>query len=93
MAKDYYNIDEAALILDVERTTIYARMRMLGIKGVKFPGNRRTYLTREQFVQIKTLYTEPWKVEEREKGDEKGRRARLYKKGSREVKESNPVGA
>lgn len=60
--KEYLTIEETATELDIDRSTVYAKMKTLGIEGEKFPGNRKKYIAAKDVERLRTLLTEPWKL-------------------------------
>lgn len=65
MNKEYYTIDEVTKLLERNRVTIYSRMNMLGLKGHKFQGDRKTYLSAQEVEQVRTVFDNPWKAPEK----------------------------
>jgi hypothetical protein len=44
-------------------------MKLVGIKGHKFKGDRKTYLSIEEVEQLKTVFEKPWTAGEKEAKD------------------------
>ena len=59
-AKEYLTIEEAAEYLSFNRTTLYKYMKELGIKGVKFKLDRRTYLSQAEVKRLQEVKEKPW---------------------------------
>lgn len=75
--KDYYTIEEAARELAWDRSTVYARMKRLGMTRTKFAGDRRVFLTRYDLEQLMTYKYEPWKVAKKESAPDEQQHAAL----------------
>lgn len=68
--KEYYTLDETAQILDRNRATVYNRMKIIGMKGHKFKGDRKTYLSPQEVEKLKNVFEKPWLAGEREEARE-----------------------
>lgn len=64
MEKEYYTLEEVAKLLQRNRATVYNRMNLIGIKGHKFKGDRRTYLSAEEVERLRTVFEKPWTAPE-----------------------------
>lgn len=62
--KEYYTLDEAAKLLKRNRATIYNRMNHIGMKGHKFRGDRKTYLSADEVERLRTIFEKPWTAPE-----------------------------
>ena len=58
--KEYLTIEEAGRELGWDRSTVYVKMKLLGIQRTKFHGNRRAYLSRNDVDRLKALKETPW---------------------------------
>lgn len=58
--KEYYTIEEVAKALGKNRATVYNRMNLINLKGHKFKGDRKTYLSHEEMEMIKSVFEKPW---------------------------------
>ena len=67
--KEYYTLEETAEMLGRNRATVYNRMKIIGIKGHKFKGDRKTYLSPEEVNRLKTVFEKPWTAGEKETKD------------------------
>jgi hypothetical protein len=68
--KEYYTLEEVAEMIGRNRATVYNRMKLIGMKGHKFYGDRRTYLTAEEAERLKTVFEKPWMAPEKIEDDE-----------------------
>ncbi len=66
MEEQYYTVDETAKLLKRNRATVYNRMQIIGIRGHKFQGDRKTYLSQEEVNRLKTVFEKPWTAPEKE---------------------------
>ncbi len=64
--KKYYTLEEAAEYIGKKRATVYNRMTLIGMKGHKFIGDRKTYLSAEEVERLKNVFTNPWEAGEKE---------------------------
>ncbi len=67
MEKEYYTIDEVTKLLGKNRVTVYSRMRFIGLKGHKFQGDRKTYLSAKEVEQVRNVFEKPWMAPEKDK--------------------------
>jgi hypothetical protein len=58
--KEYYTLEEAAQLLGRNRATVYNRMGLIKMKGHKFKGDRKTYLSAAEVDQLKNVFEKPW---------------------------------
>lgn len=65
MDKEYYTIDEVTKLLGRNRVTIYSRMNIIGVKGHKFQGDRKTYLSAQEVEQVRRVFEKPWTAPEK----------------------------
>lgn len=66
MEKEYYTIDEVTKLLGKNRVTVYSRMRFIGLKGHKFQGDRKTYLSAQEVENVRDVFNRPWIAPEKE---------------------------
>jgi hypothetical protein len=66
MEKEYYTINEVTKMLGRNRVTVYSRMSIIGIKGHKFQGDRKTYLSADEVERVKNVFDKPWMAPEKE---------------------------
>lgn len=59
-SKEYYTLEEASVILQRNRATVYNRMNLIGMKGHKFRGDRKTYLSADEVERLKNIFEKPW---------------------------------
>lgn len=64
--KEYYTLEEIAILLDRKRATIYNRMSLIGMKGHKFKGDRKTYLSYAETMHLKMVFEKPWTAPEKD---------------------------
>lgn len=64
--KEYYTLEEAAQILDRKRATVYNRMNLIEMKGHKFKGDRKTYLSAQEVETLRNVFEKPWTAGEKE---------------------------
>ncbi len=64
MEKEYFTLLEVAALLKRNRATVYNRMEMIGIRGHKFRGDRKTYLTKEEVTKVRDVFEKPWTAPE-----------------------------
>ena len=64
--KEYYTLNEVATMIGKNRATIYNRMKIIKMKGHKFKGDSKTYLSAEEVEQIKTVFEKPWTAPEKD---------------------------
>lgn len=64
--KEYYTLDETAEYFGKTRATVYNKMRLIGMKGHKFKGDRKTYLSQEEVKKLRNVFEKPWTVNEKE---------------------------
>lgn len=62
--KKYYTIEEVEKILGKSRATIYNRMKLIKVETHKFPYDRKTYIAAADIERIRTVFEQPWIVEE-----------------------------
>lgn len=60
MDKEYYTLEEAAQLLERNRATVYNRMNLIGMRGHKFKGDRKTYLSAAEVEQLRNVFEKPW---------------------------------
>lgn len=65
MEKEYYTLEETATLLERNRATVYNRMKVIGMRGHKFQGDRKTYLTSEEVERLNTVFEKPWTAPEK----------------------------
>jgi hypothetical protein len=68
--KAYYTLEETARLLGKNRATIYNRMNMIQMKGHKFKGDRRTYLSAAEVEKLRRVLEQPWLAGEKEEPGE-----------------------
>lgn len=64
--KEYYTLEETAKMIGKNRATVYNRMKIIGMKGHKFIGDRKTYLSKEEVERVRTAFERPWIIGEKE---------------------------
>ena len=64
--KEYYTLQEASNIIGKNRATIYAKMNLIKMKGHKFIGDRKTYLSQAEVERLKTVFEKPWTAGEKD---------------------------
>lgn len=64
--KEYYTLEEASGIIGKNRATIYARMNLMKMKGHKFIGDRKTYLSQAEVKRLKDAFEKPWTAGEKD---------------------------
>jgi hypothetical protein len=62
--KDFYSIEEVGIMSHRNRGTVYNRIKLLNIKTRKFPMDRKTYVSAEDALKIKTVIEKPWMANE-----------------------------
>lgn len=63
--KEFYSLEEVAKSLDRKRATVYSRMKLIGMRGHKFKGDRKTYLSHEELERLKNAFEKPWTAGEK----------------------------
>lgn len=58
--KEYYTLEEVATLLKRNRATVYNRMGLIDMKGHKFKGDRKTYLSADEVERLKNVFEKPW---------------------------------
>lgn len=70
--KEFYSLEEVAKSLGRKRATVYSRMKLIGMRGHKFKGDRKTYLSHEELERLKNAFEKPWTAGEKtEKSEDK----------------------
>lgn len=64
--KEYYTLEEVAQALERNRATVYNRMKIIDMKGHKFKGDRKTYLSAQEVETLKNVFEKPWIAGEKE---------------------------
>lgn len=78
--KEFYSLEEVAKSFNRKRPTVYSRMKLIGMKGHKFKGDRKTYLSHEEVERLRDAFERPWTAGEKESEEE-----------SRENRKSQPA--
>ena len=63
--KEYYTLEDTATMLNRNRATVYNRMGLIGMRGHKFQGDRKTYLTAAEVERLRTIFEKPWTAPEK----------------------------
>lgn len=64
--KEYYTLEETASMLNKSRATVYNKMKLIGMKGHKFIGDKKTYLSQEEVKRLRNVFERPWTAGEKE---------------------------
>ncbi len=60
--QDYISLKDAAAQMEIKRASIYYYINKLGVEPVQFVNNKHSYLTQQDFEQLKALKDQPWKI-------------------------------
>lgn len=61
--KNYYSIDEAAQLLNLNRATLYKWIDTLKIQKYRFSISKKTFLAANDVERLKDAKEQPWLVE------------------------------
>lgn len=64
--KEYYTLEEVAESLGKTRATVYNRMKLIDMKGHKFKGDRKTYLSTQEVETLRNVFEKPWTAGEKD---------------------------
>lgn len=64
--KEFYTLEETCSLLGRNRATVYNRMNFIGLKGHRFRGDRKTYLSLPEVERLKMVFAKPWLAGEKE---------------------------
>jgi hypothetical protein len=58
--QEYLSIDQAAAEIGIDRATVYAWMKELGMQRHKFLRNKKTYIHASDVERLKEIKARPW---------------------------------